>query len=55
MTEFLLARWLRLWRWVAVFACARLNAHLWDDASTYIVTQTGETLGQKMQKKASNA
>lgn len=38
----LLGRWLRFWRWVAVFACDRLNARLWDEQSTYIVTQTGE-------------
>lgn len=43
--EWIRARWMRLWTWVAVFACARLNARLWDEAHTYVVTQTGEPRG----------
>jgi len=42
LSALLLGLWMRLWRWVAVFACARLNARLWDEQSTYVVTQTGE-------------
>lgn len=33
--------YMRFWRWVAVFACARLNARLWPEQHIYVVTQTG--------------
>lgn len=31
----------RFWTWLAVFACSRLNAPLWDEQCTFVVTQTG--------------
>lgn len=38
--------YLRFWRWVAVFACSMLNRTLWDEQSTYVVTQNGPRRGE---------
>jgi hypothetical protein len=39
------AYYMRFWRWVAVAACSMLNRNLWEEQSTWVVTQSGPKRG----------